>query len=50
MTSHNVEIPVSLKKRLLAYARDNALSQAAGTRLLLDQALTANGYPRKGRK
>lgn len=48
MVAHNVEMPESLKDRVQRYARDQTISQAAATRILLDQALTRAGYP-KGR-
>jgi hypothetical protein len=43
----NVEIQAALKDRLLRYARASALSQAAATRVALDDFLSRNGYPRE---
>lgn len=47
MAALNIEIPDELKSRLVEYAADNGISQAAATRLLLNDALAASGYPRK---
>jgi hypothetical protein len=45
----NVMIPRTLKDRLEQYASDKGVSQAASTRILLSDALTASGYPQEGR-
>lgn len=42
----NTQIPAELKDRLVAYATDRGISQAAAQTILLGDALTREGYPR----
>ena len=47
MSILNTEVQTELKERLMAYARREGISQAAATRVLLNGALTQEGFPRR---
>lgn len=45
----NIGIPAELKARLLAYKEQVGLSQAAVTRMALNDFLTRHGFPKVAR-
>jgi hypothetical protein len=42
----NFPVPTQLKERIKAYAASRGISQTAACKLLLDGALTREGFPR----